>query len=119
MAKPKTMMIDDIEYIRASDARPDNSMFEGMNKDIAPWSIGTAYLIRTVTMYYTGRLEFVGEHELVLSDAAWISDVGRYNEALRTGKLNEVEPINGNVIIGRGGLIDAAQWGFDLPDSVK
>ena len=80
-----------------------------------PYKIGTAYLIRGVTMYYTGRLIHVSNQELVLEDAAWIADTGRYNEALKTGKLNEVEPIIGNVVIGRGSIVDAVEWAKNIP----
>jgi hypothetical protein len=75
-----------------------------------PWMIGKAYLIRTVTMIQTGRLVAVTPQELVLEDAAWIADTGRFANVLKTGKFNEVEPFpDGPVIIGRGAVIDAVQ----------
>src|SRR3990167_4090803 len=48
-----------------------------------PWKIGKCYLIRTVTMIDTGRLVEVTEQELVLEDAAWIADTGRFADALQ------------------------------------
>jgi hypothetical protein len=83
------------------------------------WTIGQAYLIRTVTMAWTGRLVFVGEHELVLEDAAWIADLGRYHKATTAENLSEVEPRDGLVIIGRGSVVDAVLWFGPLPRSVK
>lgn len=80
-----------------------------------PYKIGTAYLIRGVTMYYTGRLVSVNNMELVLDEAAWIADTGRYSEAVKTGKLNEVEPIVGPCIIGRGSIVDAVEWPNNIP----
>ena len=75
------------------------------------WQIGKLYLIRTVTFFYVGRLVALDEHELVLEDAAWVADTGRFAEALATGKLTEVEPYpDGPVLIGRGALVDAAEW---------
>jgi len=75
-----------------------------------PWEVGKIYLIRTVTMIQTGRLVAVGEKELVLEDAAWIADTGRFADALKTGKFSEVEPFpDGQVIIGRGAIVDAVQ----------
>ena len=72
------------------------------------WQIGKIYLIRTVTMIDTGRLVAVSDHELVLEDAAWIADTGRFANALRDGKFNEVEPFpDGRVIVGRGSIVDA------------
>ena len=35
--------------------------------------VGQAYLIRTVTMAYTGKIEEIGEHEIRLSNACWIA----------------------------------------------
>lgn len=84
------------------------------------WRIGSAYLIRTVTMIHTGRLVAVTEHELVLENAAWIPDTGRFSDALRDGSFVEVEPFpDGHVIIGRGALIDACELPFDLPREKK
>lgn len=84
-----------------------------------PWQVGTNYFIRTVTFHYTGRLEAVYSKELVLSEAAWIADDGRLNDALVKGEFNEVEPLLGNVIIGRGSIIDASVWSHNLPRKQK
>lgn len=81
----------------------------------APWRVGTAYLIRTVTHYLCGRLAWAGPQELVLEDAAWVADTGRYSDALSAGSLQEVEPIPGQVLVGRGAVVDAAVWTHALP----
>ena len=74
------------------------------------WEIGKVYLVRTVTMIDTGRLVAVSDHEIVLDQAAWISDTGRFSQALTTAKFAEVEPFpDGQVIVGRGAIIDAVQ----------
>ena len=76
----------------------------------AHWKIGKIYLIRTVTMAVSGRLVQVTPQELVLEDAAWIADTGRFSDAMQSADFGEVEPFpDGQVIVGRGGLIDAAQ----------
>ena len=75
-----------------------------------PFKIGANYFIRTVTFHHTGRLVEVTPTELVLEDAAWIADSGRFSDALKTSTFSEVEPFpSGRVIIGRGALIDAAE----------
>ena len=84
-----------------------------------PWRVGTAYFIRTVTYHLVGRLTRVGPLELELEDAAWVADSGRWNEALRTGKLSEVEPFPEPVIVGRGAISDATPWRHPLPLEVK
>lgn len=82
--------------------------------DIFPWVIGKNYLIRTVTMHHIGKLEAVTKQELVLSGASWVADSGRFHDALKEGKLDEVEPFVHDVIVGRGALIDATEWPHDL-----
>ena len=85
-----------------------------------PYQVGKNYFIRTVTHYYTGRLVRVTAQELVLTDAAWIADTGRFTQALAQGELAEVEPFPvGDVILGRGAVIDATLWGSDLPRKTK
>ena len=75
-----------------------------------PFVIGTNYLIRTVTMIQTGRLVRVTPTELVLEDAAWIADTGRFSQSLISCDFSEVEPFpDGAVIVGRGALVDAVQ----------
>lgn len=89
-----------------------------------PYRVGDKYLIRTVTHYYTGKLEAVHDKELLLSSAAWIADTRRYNRTLRDGFPDdaEIEPIrtsNGYCVIGRGAIVDAVIWERDLPMEEK
>ena len=85
-----------------------------------PYQVGQNYLIRTVTHYYTGTLVRVTAQELVLQDAAWIADTGRFAQALESGDLLEVEPFPvGEVILGRGAVVDASRWGSALPRKTK
>ena len=98
-----------INELTIGQAKELAQMFPKCAQD-SPWAIGKNYLIRTVTMIQTGRLVAVTEHELVVEDAAWIADTGRFADALKTGKFNEVEPFpDGQVIIGRGAIVDAVQ----------
>ena len=76
---------------------------------------GKNVFIRTVTMIYTGNLVMLDDKEILLSDAAWIADTGRFADALATGKLNEVEPYPGNILVGRGAVLDISIWEHDLP----
>jgi len=93
----------------------------GVNEDDShPYRIGEKYLIRTVTMIYTGKLKSVYKNELVITGAAWVADTGRFAEALEKGKLNEVEVYpEGDVIVGRGAIVDVAVWCHPLPRETK
>ena len=85
-----------------------------------PYQIGKNYFIRCVTFFYTGRLVRVTAQELVLEDAAWIADTGRFAQAMETGNFSEVEPYPaGELIIGRGAIVDAWQAAWVLPKTQK
>jgi len=81
-----------------------------------PYQIGKPYFIRTITHYYTGRIVEVTNDEIVVDKAAWIACTKRLADTLKTGKFEEVEPFpDGNLIIGRGTVVDAFIWPHDLP----
>jgi hypothetical protein len=80
---------------------------------------GENVFVRTVTHYYTGKLVTISEGFLQLDDAAWIADTGRFSEALKNGKLNEVEPYPGTCFVSAGAIVDLCHWTHELPRSVK
>jgi len=90
-----------------------------MTKIMSPLSVGKAVLIRTVTHYFTGRIVLVEASEIVLTEAAWIADTGRFHNALRDGSLNEVEPFVGPVSLNRAAVIDITEWKHPLPKRQK
>ena len=85
-----------------------------------PWSIGKNYFIRTVTHHHTGRLVAVTQQELLMENAAWIANDGRFEQAVASGEFDEVEmfPKDKRIIIGRGSVIDAVELEI-LPTSQK
>lgn len=81
------------------------------------FQIGQNYFIRTATMALLGKLEQVGDKELVMSNASWVADSGRFHLFLN-GKMDdscEIEKFKNDVIVGRGALIDCTIWGNELP----
>lgn len=82
------------------------------------WKVGESYFVRTVTMYCIGRLLDFSDKELLFENASWIADCGRFNEALKTGSLDEVEPFINSVLITREAIIDATTWTHELPSKV-
>ena len=81
--------------------------------------IGSPVFIRTVTHFYTGKIVNMADDFIELGDAAWIADTGRWTEALKTGKLNEVEPFPAGTLVTREGVIDVTPWPHALPREVK
>ena len=100
-----------IDSLTIGEARELAALFSGkQTSDNSAWEIGKIYLIRTVTMIDTGILVAVTPTELVIEEAAWIADTGRFSDAVAAAEFGEVEPFPaGKVIIGRGAIIDAVQ----------
>lgn len=105
-----------IEELTIKQAREIAGLFSGDTNQTTeggcPWEVGKPYFIQTVTHYYTGRLIGKTATELVLEDAAWIADTGRFTQAMESpDNFSEVEvyPDGRQVIIGRGSIISAVQ----------
>lgn len=98
-----------IEDLTLGQIKQLQAIMSGSPSTTHPYEIGKNYLIRTVTYHNTGRLVAVHQQELVLEDAAWIADSGRFSDALKSCEFSEVEPFvaGRRVIIGRGSIIDA------------
>ena len=100
---PETVMIDGVKYVRADAVQ--TPVLEG---EFQPFEIGAIYLIRTVTMIDTGRVVAASKQWIVLEDAAWIADTGRFSDALKKCEFNEIEPFpDGRVILNATAVIDA------------
>jgi hypothetical protein len=101
------MKIDELTY---GELKEIARLFGGnQTPDAPPYAVGENYFIRTVSMIVTGRVESVGAQEIVLRDAAWIADTGRFAQAVATAEFSEVEPYpdGQRVILGRASVIDA------------
>jgi hypothetical protein len=84
-----------------------------------PFPFEGTVAIRTVTHYYTGRVKTVEAGFVVLSDASWIPDSGRWSTFLAQGAANEVEPFPDEVAVALGAIVDVAPWTAALPRDVK
>lgn len=86
-----------------------------------PYSIGAKYLIRTVTMIYTGVLKQVYQNELVLTKVAWIPETERWADTCANGTFKEVEPYpeKAEVIIGKSAILDMFEVSWELPTKQK
>ena len=110
-----------IEELTIKEARELAQLFSSAPSNQHFFEVGKNYIVRTVTMIYTGKLVEVGATELVLVDCSWIPDTGRYMQFVAEGKVNECEPYpdGQRVIIGLGGLMDATVLSKSLPRSQK
>jgi hypothetical protein len=110
------MSIDDMTIGQFKEL---SAIFSGGQAVKLPFNVGEAYLFRTVTHIQTGRVKEICGPFVVLEDAAWVADTGRFHDSLKNGDLGEVEPFTGDCILNTGSLIDATPWIHALPDAQK
>ena len=84
-----------------------------------PFKIGEAYFIRTVTYFATGRVKTIVGQFLILEDAAWIADTGRFSDAIAKGVMNEIEPVEVDMFVNTSSITDAFPWSHKLPREKK
>lgn len=83
-----------------------------------PFELGKAYLIRTVTYFTVGKLKKVVGDFLMLEEASYVADTGRFMNAVKNGSLNEVEP-TGTCYVNINSIVDAFPWKHKLPQEQK
>lgn len=80
--------------------------------------IGKAWFIRTVTYHTVGRIVGIVANMFVMEESSWVADSGRFMDALKTGKLNEVEP-TGQCLVSVNSIVDIFAWNHKLPTEQK
>ncbi len=83
-----------------------------------PFKIGDSYFIRTVTYHFVGTIKEIVGKWIVLKDASWVADSGRFHEALEKGDLSEVEYMD-KAIINMDTITDASLWNNKTPKESK
>lgn len=111
-------MLDDMKL---KDVIPLINLLKNNNDQpkMSFWNLGKAYFIRTVTMHLIGELEAINDKEMLLRNAVWVADSGRFHNALKKGELDEVEPFVNDVILNRDSIVDATIWQFEIPKEQK
>ena len=124
----KTKVINmkkDLNNMTMNELKAELELLEKQKENVTTtkvgvWEVGKHYVIRTVTMIDVGKLIAVTDDELVLENASWIADTGRWNEFLKNGTYSESEPFpDGKVIVGRHAIIDAVIWKHGSVRNVK
>lgn len=83
-----------------------------------PFEIGKSYFIRTVTYHVIGTVDKISGPFLVLSEASWVADSGRFSKAITEGELSEVEYI-GQMFVNTSAIADATRWNHKNPKVTK
>ena len=83
---------------------------------------GKSYFFRTVTYHIIGTVvrecKEIGTGIYCLKDASWVADSGRFMQAIKDGKLSEVEPV-GDWYINIQSVTDFGPWNHLLPMEQK
>ena len=108
----RTIEISEETYNRLKDQFGEESFKEISNLSDM---VGEKFFFRTVTYHLTGRVKKVFGSILELENAAWIADSGRFMQAIKEGKLNEVEPV-GRAYININSVTDFFPWKHKLPE---
>ncbi len=120
MSKTKEELEQELNELVQLEKEVDSKRSALEYKDLpCPFKVGSCYFIRTVTYFATGRVKVIVGNFIVLEDAAWIADTGRFQEAIAKGILLEVEPVQVEMYVNLLSVTDAFQWNHDLPREQK
>ncbi len=109
----RTLEVSDETYEKIKEQLGEENFKEIQSlKDM----VGEKFFFRTVTYHLTGRVKKVIGNILELENAAWISDSGRFTQAIKEGELNEVEPV-GRAYININSVTDFFPWKHKLPET--
>lgn len=109
-----------IAAVMAAPIAHDHETDQIMNGLTGVFQIGKCYFVRTVTDYWTGRLEKVHELPgnqllLQLSEGAWIADTGRLSEMV-AGRIDpEESEYVGDVLVAVSAGCAFLPWPHKLP----
>lgn len=111
--------IQEIQKLLSKLSENNQSLQLQIEQPEIPFQIGKSYLIRTVTLYYTGRIKDIKGKFIQLEEAAWIPDTGRWKEATENGTFNEIEPFANDPWINTDSTIDFQEITYKLPTNQK
>lgn len=111
----KTIQVSDETYEKIKKDLPC-----GEEQDLSSLNdmIEKKFFFRTVTYHMTGKVKKIIGNILQLEDAAWIADSGRFEQCIKDGKINEVEPV-GIAFLNLSACVDFFPWNHELPTKQK
>ncbi len=98
---------------------PAGSVAHSQQNAEEPLSVGNTVLIRAITYHYLGRIAAIDDKRVLLVDASWLADSGRFGASLETGSVSEVEPYPDPVSVSLGAIVDVTLWRHSLPREAK
>ncbi len=111
----KTIEVSDETYEKIKDQLAEE---EKLDISCLEDLVGKKWFFRTVTYHMVGMVTKVMGKILVLENASWVADSGRFMNAIKQGTLDEVEPV-GPAFVNLDTVTDFFPWNFDLPRDQK
>ena len=113
--KTRTLEISEETYEKIKNQLSED---EGIDLSELNDLIGHKFFFRTVTYHMTGKVIGRFGNIIKLENAAWIADSGRFMDCIKTGSVNEVEPV-GNAFLNLATVVDFFHWKHELPNEQK
>jgi hypothetical protein len=113
-----TLHISDESFEKIKDQVLAEESATNSSPDALAGLVGQKWFFRTVTYHLVGRVVKYFDNFFLLEDASWVADSGRFTQAIKAGKLNEVEPV-GMTLVNLDSVVDAFPWTHALPTSPK
>ena len=111
----KTIEVSDETYEKIKGELTDSERVDVSELD---GLIGKSFFFRTVTYHIVGKVVKRIGNILELENASWIADSGRFTQAIKEGKFNEVEP-TGQCFINLDTVTDFYPAKYKLPTEQK
>lgn len=107
--------ISEETYEKIKDQLSDDEKVNLSNMDDL---IGKKFFIRAIPFHWVGKVKARLGDFLELEQASWVADSGRFMQAIKEGKLSEVEPV-GQSFINIKAICDFIPWKHNLPKEQK
>ena len=107
----ETITINGIDYV--SKESLNNVTSDSQNGNCFLSLIGDNYFFRTVTYHVLGKVVGVFNNFVVLEQASWVADSGRFMNFIKDGTVDEVEPV-GRCYVNLDSVVDFFKWNHDL-----
>ena len=115
--KENEIEINGVKFVKKAGVKKE-LIFSDKKEDMLPFEVGKSYFFRTVTYHLVGRVKQIVGRFIMLEDASWVADSGRFSDAIKKGSLDEVEPV-GVCWVNCESVVDVFPWSHDLPEKQK
>jgi hypothetical protein len=111
----KHLEISDETYEKIKDQLSESECIDLSSLDDL---VGKKWFFRAVPFHLIGKVTKRIGDILELEDACWVADSGRFMQAIKEGKLSEVE-LTGKAFINLKAVCDFYPWRHKLPKEQK